>query len=254
MLIDSHCHLNRLKAEIELDQVIKNAQSRGIDKIISIAVDLEEIDEIRSIAERYEGVYFTVGKHPSEFDGQNVTFEQLVHLSAHPKCVGIGETGLDYHYNTEETYEDQKSRFITHLKVAKAVNKPVIVHTRAANKDTIEILNTYAKDSVKGVLHCFTESYELAKAALDLGFYISFSGIVTFKNAQDIREVAKKIPLERILIETDAPYLTPVPFRGKPNYPEYVYYVATSLAEYLNIPFEEFSQITKSNTESLFSI
>ncbi|TNF69305.1 MAG: TatD family deoxyribonuclease [Gammaproteobacteria bacterium] len=254
MLIDSHCHLNRLKSDNGLDQIIENAYSKGVNKIISIAVDLEEVEEIRSIAERYEGVYFTVGKHPSEFDGESVNFERLVALSSHPKCVGIGETGLDYHYNNEDTYEDQKARFITHLKVAKSVDKPVIVHTRAANKDTIEILETYANDSVKGVLHCFTESYELAKVALDLGFYISFSGIVTFKNAQDLQEVAKKIPLDRILVETDAPYLTPVPFRGKPNYPEYVYYVASFLAEHLNIPFEEFAAITKNNTETLFSI
>ncbi|MCF6808610.1 TatD family hydrolase [Thiotrichales bacterium 19S9-12] len=253
MLIDSHCHLNRLK-ELTLDEIVDNAKKQQVEKVISIAVNLEEVSEIRAIAENFKEVFFTVGKHPSEFEGEPVDFDRLVELANHSKCVGIGETGLDYHYNSEETYADQQKRFITHLDVAKHTQKPVIVHTRAANSDTISILKNHAKDSVSGVLHCFTESYELAKAALDIGFYISFSGIVTFKNAEDLREVAKKIPLDRILVETDAPYLTPIPYRGKPNYPAYVYYVARFLAEHLNTPFDVFCQQTKANTEKLFGL
>lgn len=254
MLIDSHCHLNRLKYDGHLDDIIQNAHKRGVEKIISIAVSLEELPEIKEIAKTYPNIYFSVGKHPSEFEGETAEIDRLIALSKDPKCVALGETGLDYYYNKEDTFSDQKERFIAHIDAAKQVKKPIIVHTRAAKDDTISILNSHAKDGSGGVLHCFTETYDLAKAALDLGFYISFSGIVTFNNANDLREVAKKIPLDRILVETDAPYLTPVPYRGKPNYPEYVYFVAAFLSEFLNIPFERFAEQTTKNAKTLFSI
>lgn len=251
MLIDSHCHLNRLK-DLDLDQIVQNAKSRQIEKILSVAVSLEEVSELKEIAQKYDNVFYSVGKHPSEFEGEDSTVEKLIELSNDKKCVALGETGLDYHYNDESTFNDQKRRFIAHIEAAKVTKKPVIVHTRAAREDTINILKAHANHGVKGVLHCFTETWELAKFALDLGFYISFSGIITFKNAEDLRDIAKKLPLDRILVETDAPYLTPVPFRGKPNYPEYVYYVAEFLANHLSIPFEEFARQTKENTNCLF--
>lgn len=255
MIIDSHCHLNYLKLEdTSLNNIITNAKNAGIDKIVSIAVAWHEIDDIQKIAETYEDVYFSVGVHPSELDSHQPSVEEIIAKSNHPKCVAIGETGLDYYYNGEETKPKQVSKFINHIQAAIEVAKPIIVHTRAAKQDTLDILKSENVEKCGGILHCFTEDYDMAKQAIDMGMYISFSGILTFKNAKDIQETAKKLPLDRILIETDAPYLTPVPYRGKPNYPEYVKYVAKFLAQLRNEDIDKIAQQTYDNTCDVFKL
>lgn len=232
MIIDSHCHLNYLKLDdISLEKVIDNAKEAGIEKIVSIAVAWDEIADIERITENFDNVYHSVGVHPSELDSYQPSVDDIIARSQHKKCVAIGETGLDYYYNGEETKKAQKIKFVNHMQAANDVKKPVIIHTRSAKQDTLDILKSENVEGCGGILHCFTEDYDMAKKALDMGMYISFSGILTFKNAKDIQETAKKLPLDRILIETDAPYLTPVPLRGKPNYPEYVKYVAQFLAD-----------------------
>lgn len=255
MIIDSHCHLNYLKLEdTSLNNIITNAKNAGIDKIVSIAVAWHEIDDIQKIAEKYNDVYFSVGVHPSELDSYQPSVEEIIDKSNHPKCVAIGETGLDYYYNGEETKPKQVSKFINHIQAAIEVAKPIIVHTRAAKQDTLDILKSENVEKCGGILHCFTEDYDMAKQAIDMGMYISFSGILTFKNAKDIQETAKKLPLDRILIETDAPYLTPVPYRGKPNYPEYVKYVAKFLAQLRNEDIDKIAQQTYDNTCDVFNL
>lgn len=255
MIIDSHCHLNYLKLEdTTLEQVIKNAKNVGVDKIVSIAVAWHEINEIQQIAETFENIYFSVGVHPSEFDTHQPSVEEIIQKSNHAKCVAIGETGLDYYYNGEETKRAQIDKFVNHIQAANEVKKSVIIHTRAAKQDTLDILKSENVENCGGILHCFTEDYDMAKQAIDMGMYISFSGILTFKNAKDIQETAKKLPLDRILIETDAPYLTPVPFRGKLNYPEYVKYVAQFLADLKGVSYDEIAKQTYQNTCDVFKL
>ncbi|WP_116964103.1 TatD family hydrolase [Fastidiosibacter lacustris] len=260
MLIDSHCHLNHLRLDdgLTIEKVVQNAKSKGINKIISISTTLEEVQTIADTASAFQNVYYSVGVHPSETEGvQPVDAQTIIDYidadKAH-KCVAIGETGLDYFYNEPKSYQLQKQKFIAHVEAAKILKKPVIVHTRAAKEDTLSILKDYNIECCGGVLHCFTEDWDMANQALNMGMYISISGIVTFKNAQDVQEMAKKIPLDRLLVETDAPYLTPIPYRGKPNYPEYVYYVAEFLAKLRGEDFEEFCIVTKANTMKLFQI
>ncbi|WP_119342699.1 TatD family hydrolase [Facilibium subflavum] len=256
MIIDSHCHLNSLRLDgISLDDVLKEAKDHEVDQIISIGTTLEEIEAIQQIALAYDDVFFSAGVHPSEIEGiQPTKAEDIIAYAQAPKCVGIGETGLDYYYNDALTHAAQKEKFLAHMDAACCLNKPVIVHTRGAKQDTLAILKQGSIDRCGGVLHCFTEDWDMAKKALDMGMYISFSGIVTFKNAQTVQEVAKKVPLDRILIETDAPYLTPVPYRGKPNYPAYVYYVAEFMASLRKENFAQFCAQTKANTQTLFSL
>lgn len=232
MIIDSHCHLNYLKLndKLTIDKVISKAKSAGVDKIISIAVIWHEIPVIKKLAEKFEDVFFSVGVHPSELNTYQPNVDDIIKLSNHPKCIAIGETGLDFYYSGIETRYKQITKFIDHMKAAHKVSKPIIIHTRSAKKDTLEILKSENVEHCGGVLHSFTGDYNMAKQAIDMGMYISFSGILTFKNAKDVQDVAKQLPLDRILIETDAPYLTPVPFRGKTNYPEYVKYIAEFLA------------------------
>lgn len=256
MLIDSHCHLNMLNLDNydgDLDKVIHSAASKGVGSIICISVDLATLPDVLSIADRFEHVYATVGIHPSEQQEKPITSDVLVDLAKHPKVVAIGETGLDYYYN-DTGFDLMQDQFRHHIQAARQLNKPLVIHSRDARKDTIAILKEEQADSVGGVMHCFTESWEMAQQALDLGFYISFSGIVTFKNAKNVQEVAAKVPLDRILVETDAPYLTPVPYRGKPNYPEYVTYVAEKLAELHSVSVEEITRVTTENCSQLFSI
>ncbi len=255
MLIDSHCHLNSLTqdAENSLATIVEQAELKGVEKIISIATTLEEVDLISAIAHTFAQVYYSVGVHPSEMDGvQPIKPQTIIDYIVDNKCVAIGETGLDYYYNEPSTYALQQQKFIAHIEAAKVLDKPVIVHTRSAKEDTLAILKSHHIDKCGGVLHCFTEDWEMAKKALDMGMYISVSGIVTFKNAQAVQQVAQKIPLDRLLVETDAPYLTPAPYRGKPNYPEYVYYVAEFLAKLRNEDFAMFCESTKANTLRLF--
>ncbi len=254
MIIDSHCHLHYLNLEdTSLEQVISNSKNAGVDKIASIAIAWHEIDGMQEIAEKFNDVYFSVGVHPSELDSHQPSVQELITRSNHAKCVAIGETGLDYHYYGEETKKAQIDKFVNHMHAANEVKKPVIIHTRNAQEDTLDILKSENVENCGGILHCFTEDYDMAKKAIDMGMYISFSGILTFKNAQDIQETAKKLPLDRILIETDAPYLTPVPFRGRPNYPEYVKYVAQFLADLRGVSYDDIAKQTYKNTCNIFA-
>ena len=213
---------------------------------------MDEVATLQGYSEKYGGIYHTVGVHPSDENISTLREGELISLSSHDKCVGIGETGLDYHYNDSTTFLEQKKAFRKHILASVQVNKPLIIHTRAAKNDTLSILREDNAQNAFGVIHCFTEDWAMAKQCLDLGFYISFSGIVTFKNALEIKEVAKKIPLDRLLVETDSPYLTPMPYRGKPNYPAYVKYVVDYIAKLRGVPFDDLAIATSDNAKRLF--
>lgn len=247
-MIDSHCHLNRLE---DVNAALRFAKTQGVSHMLCVSVVLEDLPEILAIAQAHEGVYASVGLHPTEAVSTEPSVEGLVKLASDPLVIAIGETGLDY-YRCEGDMTWQQERFKTHINAARAVGKPLIVHTREAREDTIRILREEA-NGVQGVMHCFTETWEMAQQAMDLGFYISFSGIVTFKNALELQEVAKRVPMDRMLIETDAPYLAPVPYRGKPNEPGYVRYVAEAIAALRGIPFEEVVAQTTDNFRRLFA-
>lgn len=254
MLVDSHCHLNMLDLtplDGKREGVIQQAQEMGVEKLLCVSIDLKTLPEVMSWAEEFENVYASVGVHPNDSLEEPVTVEQLLELATHEKVVAIGETGLDYFRSTGDL-DWQRQAFIRHINAAKAVNKPVIIHTRDAREDTINIMREQNIEAVGGVLHCFTETLAMAEAAMEMGFYISFSGIVTFKNAKELQEVAKKVPLNRILVETDSPYLTPVPKRGKANYPAYTRYVAEFIAELRNEPLEQIAEATTENFHNLF--
>ncbi len=255
MLIDTHCHLNMLNLDAyegDLGALIERAKSVGVEYILCVGVDLIHAPVVIGIAECFENVFASVGLHPSEKINREPTVEELVKLADHPKVVAVGETGLDYYYN-KEGLEVMRERFRTHVQAARQVKKPIIVHSRSAPEDTICILREEKAAEVGGVMHCFTEEWVLAEQAMDLGFYISFSGIVTFKNAKNVVAVAEKVPLERLLIETDAPYLTPEPHRGKPNEPQYVKFVAERIAEIKKLSFEAVALQTTQNARQLFS-
>jgi len=220
--------------------------------MLCVSIDMESYPKMLSLVERYDQISISAGVHPNEEDRHEPEPDELVNLAAHPKNVAIGETGLDYFRSSGEL-DWQRKRFRTHIAAAKACKKPLIIHSRAAREDSIQIMQEEGARDVGGVMHCFTEDWDMAKQALDLGFYISFSGIITFKSAAELREVSKKVPLDRILIETDAPYLAPVPHRGKPNYPAYVGHVAECVAENRGMDREEFAQATRDNFYRLFT-
>ena len=250
MLVDSHCHLNFPDFKDDLDQVIENAGKAGITQMLSICCKLSEYDEIKSIADSYDNVNFTVGVHPHEAENHPDIFaNQIIELTKDPKCIGIGETGLDYFYENSPR-EVQKKSFLEHIKASQETGLPTIIHTRSADEDTIDIINNH---DFPGLLHCFSSDWEVAKAGLDNGLYISISGIVTFKKAEELREVVKKIPLDRLLVETDAPYLAPTPHRGKRNEPAYTRITAEFVAELKDIAFEELAQKTTENFQRLFT-
>ena len=254
MLVDSHCHLDRLDLTPyngNLDLAIAAAKEKQVEHMLCVCIDLDNFPAVLSIAERYTNVSASVGVHPTEAITQEPTIKQLVQLASHEKVVALGETGLDY-YREDNAKEIQMERFRCHINAAKEVNKPLIIHTRQAREETIKILKEENAASIGGVLHCFTEDLSMAQQAIELNFYISFSGILTFQNAKELKEIAKQIPLERILIETDAPYLAPVPHRGKSNEPAYVYYVAHYLAELRNTNFATIAQVTTENFFNLF--
>jgi len=254
MFVDSHCHLDRLKLEkyeAGLDGAIEAAKEAGVAEMLCVAIDLENIESVLDSAKRYDNVYASVGVHPGTDVGEEPTIERLLSLAKQPKVIAIGETGLDYYYGQERKVE-QQARFAVHLNAAKQCKMPVIVHTREAREDTIDIIRREGDLESAGVLHCFTENWDMAKRALDLNYYISFSGIITFKNAEDLRSVVKNVPLDRILIETDSPYLAPVPFRGKPNEPKYVSEVAKCVAGLKGVSIEEIAEITTANYRTLF--
>ncbi|MEW5755916.1 MAG: TatD family hydrolase [Pseudomonadota bacterium] len=254
MLIDSHCHLDRLnldKYEHGLDDAFAAARDAGVGHFLNVSIDMENFQVIRAMAETREEISISVGVHPNETEGEEPSVERLVELAQHPKVVAIGETGLDF-FRTEGDQEWQRERFRRHIAAAKRTYKPLIIHMRDATEATLGMMKEEGADQVGGVMHCFVENWEIAQRALDLNFYISFSGIVTFKSAEALRDAAKRVPLERVLVETDSPYLAPVPFRGKPNEPAYVKYVAQSIAELRGVSLAEIAQATTRNFFTLF--
>ncbi len=254
MLIDSHCHLDYLERDEDLDEVIGRARQAGVGALITICTRLCEFDRVRAIAERYEEVYCSVGVHPHEAEGEGQRSPgRLVELAGHPKVVGIGETGLDYHYEHSPRARQRESLRV-HIRAARQAGLPLIVHSREADADMIEILReAYAQGAFTGVLHCFTGGPELARAALELGLYLSAAGIVTFKKADALRATLAEVPLERLLIETDAPYLAPVPKRGRRNEPAYLVHTAAALAALKDVPMEELVRVTGDNVLRLFA-
>lgn len=251
MLVDSHCHLNFPELAENIQSVRQLMLDEKIGHALCVSVTLDKFPEVLSLAEQYENFYASVGVHPDYEDIEEPTVEELVKLANHPKVVAIGETGLDY-FRLKGDLEWQRERFRIHIRAAIIAGKPLIIHTRNAVDDTLRIMREEGIERVGGVLHCFTESMEMALAAIEMGFYISFSGIVTFKNALALKEVAKKVPLDRMLIETDSPYLAPVPFRGKTNQPAYVKYVGQEIANLRGISLEEVAEATTANFFKLF--
>ncbi|MFG3692700.1 TatD family hydrolase [Stutzerimonas stutzeri] len=256
MLIDSHCHLDRLDLTAHggsLDAALDAARAAGVGHFLCIGVSADNAATVRRLAERYVDVDCSVGVHPLDLEpGSEPALDWLLTELAHPKVVAIGETGLDYHYEPESAALQQAS-FRLHLEAARITGKPVIVHTRAARTDTLDLLREAALPQA-GVLHCFTEDWDMAKAALDLGFYISLSGIVTFRNAEALRDVARRVPADRLLVETDSPYLAPVPYRGKPNLPQYVHEVAVFLAQLRGVDYQVLAEQTTANFKQLFPL
>ena len=260
MFTDSHCHLSFPALKAQLPQIREAMREAQVDRALCICTTLEEFEEVHALATTYDNFWSSVGVHPDNEGVTEPSVEDLVQRSALPKVVGIGETGLDYFRLGERTLADmawQRERFRVHIRAARQVGKPLIIHTRNASEDTLAILREEGEGAdsagrAGGVFHCFTESQAVARAALDLGFYISFSGILTFKTAADLREVAQFVPLDRLLIETDSPYLAPVPYRGKTNNPSYVPYVAKLIAELRGESLQAIAEATSRNFEQLF--
>ena len=251
MLIDSHCHLNFPDLAQRLPEVLANMAEAGVDKAIAISVSRQSFEEVHAIAQNHPNIYATVGIHPDAPEAEEFSLEELLERAARPKVVGIGETGLDYHW-CKGDLAWQHQRFALHIEAANRSGLPLVVHTRDAAEDTMRLLREHQAHA--GVIHCFTEDVNTAKLALDLGFYISFSGIVTFKNATAIQEAARYVPLDRMLVETDSPYLAPVPKRGKPNEPAYVRHTAAFVAQLRGDSLENIAQATTANCLRLFNL
>lgn len=264
MFVDSHCHLSFPELASQLPQIRQAMADARVDRALCICTTLEEFEDVHALATAYDNFWASAGVHPDTENLAEPTVDTLLELAARPKVVGIGETGLDYYDmegrkrgRTLADMEWQRERFRVHIRAARRCGKPLIIHTRSASADTIGILKEEGEDgspgSAGGVFHCFTETMDVARAALDLGFHISFSGILTFRNAADLREVARFVPLDRMLIETDSPYLAPVPYRGKVNNPSYVPFVAKQIAELRGLAVEEVGERTSRNFEALFA-
>ncbi len=251
MLVDSHCHINFSQLADQIDAVKDAMQSHGVGHALCISVTLADFPQVLAMAEAHHNVFASVGVHPDYENEPAFTEDDLVLLADHPKVVAIGETGLDYFRLTGDL-EWQRERFRIHIRAAIKAEKPLVVHTRSSAQDTLKIMREEQAQKIGGVMHCFTETLDVALQAIEMGFYISFSGIVTFKNAADLKEVAKQVPLDRILVETDSPYLAPIPFRGKLNQPAYVKYVAEEIAKLRDIPYEALVEATTSNFFNLF--
>ena len=252
-ITDSHCHLDFPDFNGELDDIIVNARQAGVNRMVTICTRLQQEPIVRKIAETYDPVFYAAGNHPMNADKEPMaTVEELINLAVHPKFVGIGETGLDYHY-TAESSAKQKQSLLVHIAAAQKTNLPLIIHSRGADNDMAEILtSSYDGSPFSCVMHCFSSSPELAKTALDLGFYLSMSGIATFPKSQDVRNIFSNTPLDRILIETDAPYLAPPPFRGRRNEPAYTAFTAQVGADLCGINLTDFAAKTEENFERLF--
>lgn len=254
--IDSHCHLDRLDLtpyQGDLSKALHNAQLHGVSHFLCVSIDMPNFARVHEIALQYEHVYASVGLHPTEENTPEPSVDELIDKGQGVKVVAVGETGLDY-YRCETAPQWQQDRFRRHIQAAVVLNKPLIIHTRLAKEDTLRILKEEGAERVGGVLHCFTEDYDMAERAMDMGFYISISGIVTFKKALDIQETARRLPLERLLIETDAPYLAPVPYRGKSNEPAYVRYVAEAIAVLRQCEVSDIAAATSHNFAKLFQL
>ncbi len=248
-LTDSHCHLDRLSGDLE--EILARANEAGVGWFLCVSINMENVERVIEIAGRHPSVYATVGVHPNEQEGREPDLEELASLAERPKVVAIGETGLDY-FHGKGDLEWQRERFRRHIAAAKITGKPLIVHMRDAAADTLSLLREEKANEVGGVMHCFTGDWETAVSAMELGFHISFSGIITFRNADPLRAVAARVPEDRLLIETDSPYLAPVPYRGKPNQPAYVRRVAECLAELRGSSLEQIAEKTTANFHHLF--
>lgn len=252
MLVDSHCHIPMLK-DMKVDDVIDNAKAHAVERMLCVSVDIDTYPDILSLAQKYECIDASVGVHPNTRMPEEISQEALAEMASDSNVIAIGETGLDY-FRSEGDLEWQRQQFRTHIKAARLVNKPLIIHTRHAKEDVINILEEEGADSVGGIMHCFVDDWETAQKAIAMNFYISYSGIVTFKNATDIQEVARHVPLQNMLLETDSPYLAPVPYRGKPNQPAYVRYVAEFIAKLHNTDWEHVAEQTTTNFYRLFKL
>lgn len=251
MLVDSHCHLDFPGLADRLPDVLGRMAENGVGAAVCIGVNLEDLPKVLAIAESDDRLFASVGVHPEYTDVGEPTEDQLVALATHPKVVAIGETGLDYYWQKDKP-EWQRQRFRTHIAAAKRCAKPLVIHTRESAADTLRLMREEGAGAAGGVMHCFTENWEIARQALDMGFYLSFSGIVTFKNATIVKEVAQRCPLDRLLVETDSPYLAPAPHRGKPNEPAYVRYVAEEIARLRAIEPDALTAATTDNFFNLF--
>ena len=258
MFIDSHCHLSFPELRAQLPQILDEMKAARVEQAVCICTTMEDAANVRGLAEAHAQLWATVGVHPDEEDVYEPTVQELVEQARHPRIVAIGETGLDYYRlngrSIDKDMEWQRERFRTHIRAARQAAKPLVIHTRSSAADTLRVLVEEGGEQAGGVFHCFTEGADVALAAVDMGYYISFSGILTFKNAQDLRDVAAQLPLERLLIETDSPYLAPVPYRGKTNSPAYVPHVAKVLAEVKGVSVEALAEATSANTRRLFGL
>ena len=253
MLVDSHCHLDFPELAGNLPAVLETMRENDVGAALCVSVTLEDFPKVLALAEQHENLYASVGVHPDYPDLREPSVAELVELAQHPKVVAIGETGLDY-YRLTGDLEWQRERFRVHIRAARQSRKPLIIHTRSASADTLRLMQEEGASEAGGVMHCFTESWEVARGALAMGFHISFSGIVTFKNAKDLKEVARQVPLDRLLVETDSPYLAPVPYRGKTNQPGWVKHVAEEVARLQNRSFADIATATTHNFFKLFNI
>jgi TatD DNase family protein len=253
VFVDSHCHLDFPELAADADALLGAMIEARVTHALCVSVDLRDWPRVHALAREHANLYATAGVHPDYPDTEEPTVERLVALAAEPKVVAIGETGLDY-FRQEGDLEWQRERFRTHVRAARAAGRPLVIHTRSAAEDTLRIMAEEDARDVGGVMHCFTETWDVAKAALDLGFHISFSGIVTFRNAADLKEVARRVPLDRLLIETDSPYLAPVPHRGKRNHPALVVHVAEEIARLRGLAVDDVGAVTSTNFFRLFRI
>ena len=252
-IVDSHCHIDRVDLEAfggSVESMLSHAKELSVNQFLCVCIDLEHFDQVHNLALQHSNIYASVGVHPTEIISKEPSVEKLLELSSSDRVIAIGETGLDYFRVIKNEADCQRDRFRRHIRASNESEKPLIIHMRDSKEDIIDILQK--ENARSGVMHCFAEDWETAKAALDLGFYISFSGILTFNNANDLREIAKKVPADRLLVETDSPYLTPMPYRGKPNSPAYTYYVAEKLAEVRNTSIDEIAKVTTKNFKNLF--
>lgn len=257
MFVDSHCHLSFPELKQRLPDILADMRYAQVEQAICICTQMEEFETVHALALQNDVLWATVGVHPDTEDMREPDVAELVRLAALPRVVAIGETGLDYYRLNGRSIADmewQRERFRTHIRAARQAGKPLVIHTRSSAADTLRLLDEEGGEQAGGVFHCFTETAEVALAAVERGYYISFSGIVSFKNAQDLRDLLKLLPLDRVLIETDSPYLAPVPFRGKTNSPAYVPHVAKAVADVVGLPVPELAALTTANTRRLFHL